>query len=65
MHQNYHTEFLTATVYNWMHLLATDNFKNILLDSFQWLVKNKKCSINAFCSDAKSYPSALENFRWI
>lgn len=48
MHQNYHTEFLTATIYNWIHLLATDNFKNILLDSFQWLVKNKKCSINAF-----------------
>ncbi len=48
MHQNYHTEFLTGTVFNWEHLLATDDFKNILLSSFQWLVKQKKCTINAF-----------------
>lgn len=46
--QNYHTEFLTGTIYNWEHLLAKDDFKNIILDSFQWLVNNKKCSINAF-----------------
>ena len=48
MHQNYHTEFLTGTIFNWEHLLATDDFKNILLGSFQWLVKQKKCTINAF-----------------
>ncbi len=48
MRQNYHTEFLTGTIFNWEHLLATDDFKNILLSSFQWLVKNKKCDINAF-----------------
>ncbi len=48
MPQNYHTEFLTVTIFNWEHLLPTDDFKNILLGSFHWLVKQKKCTINAF-----------------
>ncbi len=47
MHQNYHTEFLTGTVYNWGHLLKGDDYKQIVIDSFNWLVKNKKCTINA------------------
>ena len=48
MHLNYHTEFLTGTIYNWEHLLKDDSYKQILLDSFYWLIKNKKFTINAF-----------------
>jgi len=48
MLQNYHTEFLTGTIFNWNHLLKDDNYKQIIVDSFQWLVKEKKCTINAF-----------------
>ena len=48
MHQNYHTEFLTGTIYNWEHLLKDDDYKQIIIDSFNWFVKNKKCTINAF-----------------
>ena len=48
MLRNYHTEFLTATIYNWQSLLKDDDYKQILNNSFQWLVKNKKCTINAF-----------------
>ncbi len=48
MHQNYHTEFLTGTIYNWEHLLKSDDYKQIVLECFHWLVNNKKCTINAF-----------------
>ncbi len=48
MLQNYHTEFLTATIFSWYHLLKDDSYKHIILDSFEWLVKEKKCTINAF-----------------
>ncbi len=48
MLQNYHTEFLTDTILNWNHLLKDDSYKQILIDSFQWLVTEKKCTINAF-----------------
>ena len=41
MLQNYHTEFLTGTVYNWGHLLAGDDFKTIILNSFSGLLKIK------------------------
>ena len=46
--QTYHPEFLTATILNWKHLLADDKMKEIIISSFQWLCKNKRCTINAF-----------------
>jgi len=48
MLKNYHTEFLTGTIFNWNHLLREDIYKQIVVDSFQWLVKERKCIINAF-----------------
>jgi putative transposase len=48
MLQNYHPEFLTATILNWKHLLASDQMKTIIVDSLQWLVQNKRCVVNAF-----------------
>ena len=32
---SYHTEFLTATILNWNHLLKDDNCKQIIVDSFK------------------------------
>ena len=48
MFRNYHTEFLTSTIFGWYHLLKDDSYKQIILDSFAWLVKKQKCTINAF-----------------
>ncbi|MGN6605019.1 MAG: transposase [Ginsengibacter sp.] len=45
---SYHTEFLTATILKWNHLLKQDCYKEIIIDSFDWLATNKKCTINAF-----------------
>lgn len=48
MFQNYHTKLLTGTVFNWNHLLKDDIYKWVMIDSFQWLIKEKRCIINAF-----------------
>ena len=45
---NYYTEFLTATIYNWSSVLKNDDYKQIILNSFDWLVNSKKCAINCF-----------------
>jgi putative transposase len=48
MTRTYHPEFLTATILNWQHLLADDKLKQQVVDSFEWLVMEKRCSIYAF-----------------
>jgi REP element-mobilizing transposase RayT len=45
---NHHTEFLTATITNWQHLLADDTCKKIIIDSLQWLTKFERCKVFAF-----------------
>jgi REP element-mobilizing transposase RayT len=45
---NYHPEFLTATILNWSNLFEDDKMKMIVLNSFEWLVQQKRCEINAF-----------------
>lgn len=40
--------FFTATINSWQNLLESDQVKDILIDSMQWLVENKKGKINAF-----------------
>jgi REP element-mobilizing transposase RayT len=45
---SYHTEFLTATILDWKHLLKDDNCKQIIIDSLRWLVEQKRCHVNAF-----------------
>ena len=48
MLSNYHTEFLPETIFGWYHLLKEDDFKQFVVDSFDWLVSKKKCLINTF-----------------
>ena len=46
---SFHTaQFLTATIYEWQAVLADDNHKNIILESLQFLVNNKRIELNAF-----------------
>jgi putative transposase len=41
-------QFFTATILDWKHLLADDNHKNIIIDSLQFMVSNKRIILNAF-----------------
>ena len=43
-----HSQFLTATIYKWNHLLADDHHKEIIIESLKFLVNNKRIELNAF-----------------
>jgi putative transposase len=51
MKMNYPIEwpqFYTATILNWQHLLQEDKYKNIILESLQYCVKENKVKLYAF-----------------
>ena len=41
-------QFYTATILEWKHLLAEDKHKDIIIESLQFLVKEKRIVLNAF-----------------
>jgi putative transposase len=45
---NYHIEFFTATILRWQHLLTDTPFKQIILNSLEWLTVQEKCKVHAF-----------------
>ena len=44
----YHPHFFTATILEWKHLLKPEKYKNILIESFRFLTKNKRVQIFSF-----------------
>jgi len=40
--------FFTATILEWKRLLKPDKYKDIIISSFEFLVKNKRVQVNAF-----------------
>src|ERR1700704_2871471 len=45
---DYHTQFFTATIQGWKHLLKPDKYKDLIIESFKFLVYEHRMSINAF-----------------
>jgi len=41
-------QFYTATILEWKHLLTNDKHKDIVIESLQFLVKEKRIVVNAF-----------------
>jgi len=44
----YWPQFYTATILEWKHLLKPDKYKNIILESLQFLVVDKRINLYAF-----------------
>ena len=44
----YWPQFYTATIYEWKELLLKDEYKNIIIESLQWLVKHERIVLNGF-----------------
>ena len=44
----YWPQYFTATIYEWKHLLADNDCKDIIIDSLHFLVTNKRIELNAF-----------------
>ena len=40
--------YFTATVLNWKHILKADKYKDVLINSFRFLVKEERVRIFAF-----------------
>ena len=43
-----HAQFFTATILEWKHLLKQDRYKDILIESLRYLVREKRVIIYAF-----------------
>ena len=41
-------QYFSASIRNWLPLLATDKYKNIIIDSLHFMVENKRIELNAF-----------------
>ena len=44
----YHPQYFTATILDWKHLLKPDKYKDIIIKSLQFLVREKRVELNAF-----------------
>ena len=44
----YYPQFFTATILEWKHLLRPDKYKNIIADSLNFLVKEKRVAVYGF-----------------
>jgi REP element-mobilizing transposase RayT len=42
------TQYFTATIHEWQPVLADDRHKDIIMDSLQYLVNDKRIELNAF-----------------
>ncbi len=42
------SRFFTATIYEWQPVLADEQYKNIIIQSLQFLVAEKRIELNAF-----------------
>ena len=45
---DYHPQFFTATILEWKYLLKEDTYKDIIIDSLQFLKKEKSIVIYGF-----------------
>jgi hypothetical protein len=45
---HYHARFFTATILEWKPLLSENKYKNIIIDSLRFLVKDKRIVLYAF-----------------
>ena len=41
-------QFFTATILEWKRLLKSDKYKDIIISSLEFLVRNKRVQVNAF-----------------
>jgi putative transposase len=47
-HTVHAAQYFTATIYEWQTLPGDDNHKDIIIDSLQFLVNEKRIELNAF-----------------
>lgn len=48
LNSEYYPQFYTATILEWKHLLNEDKYKDIILDSLRFPVKEQRVIVNSF-----------------
>ncbi len=48
INSEHHPQFFTATILAWKHMLSNDKYKEILLNSLRFLVKEQRVIVNSF-----------------
>ncbi len=46
---NHHSQYFTATILEWKHLLKPDKYKDVITDSLKFMAKEKWIEVNGFC----------------
>ena len=44
----YYPDYFTATIFEWKHLLNPDKYKDIIISSLEFLVKERRIKVSAF-----------------
>ena len=44
----HYSQYFTATILEWKHLLKPDKYKDVIIDSLKFLVKEKWVEVNVF-----------------
>ncbi len=52
---NYYPDFYTATILEWKKLLKPDKFKDIIINSLQFLVDDNRIILYSFGNDIQLY----------
>ena len=50
-------QYFTASIRNWLPILAADKYKNIIADSLRSMVKDNRIELNAFVVMDKGLPA--------
>ena len=45
----YYPDYFTATILEWKHLLKPEKYKEIIISSLEFLVKEQRIVVYAFC----------------
>jgi hypothetical protein len=65
--QFYHPQFFTATILEWKHLLKPDKYKELIIESLRFLVREKRVEVFAPTSASflKNQGSGASVVAWV
>ncbi len=58
-------QFFTATIYDWQHVLADNTHKDIIIESMQYLVNDKRIELNAFIIMSNHIHLVWQSISWL
>lgn len=60
-----YSQYFTATILEWKHLLKPDKYKDVIIDSLKFLVKRKTCRSKCLCTYEQPHTFDMANPKWL